>query len=216
MTKQRPPASEPSGVAAAGAETNDGPDLLEALARLELLQRKSDLFERRLASWEEGLDEVRKRLHVLETARAPETPPWEEAIADVRRRLERLERRRARLAEAGEGRAEGGEGLLPARYTASPDDAVAIVRARWSADAPAVGDVVELTAHTDGIEAGTTLPVTIRTLSSSTPLDSVAATCDGDVLRARWKVPPSAAGLEVFFEVEHRQARAKSPVVVIS
>lgn len=72
---------------------------IDILAELELVRRRSELFERRLASWEAGLLEIRQRLHVLETRRDPESPAWLDALGDLRHRIDCLERRR-RASEA--------------------------------------------------------------------------------------------------------------------
>ena len=201
----------------AGAERPPDDELtgLEVLAELELVRRKSDLFERRLAAWEEGLNEVRKRLHVLEVSRDPEQPSWQADLAGVRHRVERLERRRLRAAEQIPP-ASAPEGRPLAGHIPSPDDTVAIVRARWSTDRAAAGEVVTLEARTDGIDAGTALAVEIRSVGSNVGILSLPATCDGEGLEAKWRVPEDLHAAELYFEVEHRQARATSPVLVVT
>ncbi len=69
-------------------------DALRVLAELELVQRKSDLLERRIVAWESELIRIQKQLKALEKARDPQAPEWQEKLQDLQHRVQRLERRR--------------------------------------------------------------------------------------------------------------------------
>lgn len=189
---------------------------LDLRAEVELIRRRSELLERRIASWEAGLLEVRQRLHALETGRDPESPSWLEALGDLKHRVDRLERRRRASATvappAPPSGSTGGEGLGPATAIG---ETVAIVRCQWSPPRAKVGDTVKLSATTDGVPAGTTLALAIHPLHGSAPIAQVAATCDGDGLAAEWVIPQGVGPSELFFVAEHRHVHARSTLLVI-
>ncbi len=195
-------------------ESADVPDMLQVLAELELLRRKSTLLERRVASWESELVELRQRLEAVEKARDPESPKWLERLDDVAHRVDRLERRRAAAA------ANPSLPLSPttsgtARGATYDVDAVALVRARWEPNQSKPGGTVQLLAAADGIEAGTPIQFVIRSLVEETPIAEITGSCDGDLATARWKVPKKVAFREIVFEAHHAGASTRSPVLVL-
>lgn len=187
----------------------------QVLAELELLRRKSALIERRLATWEEGLVEVRKRLHILETERNPEAPEWQEELKDVQHRVRRLEERRLRAAPSPI--AVSGPLAPPPGGPPRPEieDAVAITRARWSVETAKAGDEVRLSAMTDGFAPGTALKLQVHSLAAGEPIALVDAQSDGDTLEARWKIPAGVTATELYFTVQHGGAQAKSSMLVV-
>ncbi len=189
---------------------------LDVLAELELVRRKSELFERRLASWEAGLLELRQRLHALETARDPETPTWHEALNDLKHRVDRLERRRRKQAvQAPAGGAVGDGPSSPLPPIPPVEGAVAIVKGRWSTSHASPGEEVELKADTDGIEDGTVIALAVHALNSSHPVDHVKATAEGGRLTAKWTVPRGTGPTELFFEIDHAGVQTRSSLMVI-
>ncbi|MFN3200994.1 MAG: hypothetical protein ACE366_21515 [Bradymonadia bacterium] len=187
----------------------------QVLAELELLRRKTALFERRLASWEDGLAEVRKRLHVLETERNPQTPEWQEELRDVQHRVGRLEARRLKAQALG-GPSTTAE-APSRRFGDRPEieDTIAITRARWSPENAKAGVEVTLSAITDGIEAGTEMLLKVHSLAAGEAIAEVKGSSNGDQLTATWKIPKSVKSTELFFTVEHKGARAKSSTLVV-
>lgn len=201
-----------------GQASNSIPQSLDVLAELELVRRRSELFERRLASWEAGLLELRQRLHALETRRDPDAPAWLDALGDVRHRLDRLERRRRAVDPTAPSRPPSVEPPPPPPMpspTTTDDDSVAVVRARWDIDHARAGDTIALRAFVDGIPAGTTLAVAIRTVHASPVVASVAARCDGDRIEATWTIPDGLGPTELIFEIEHRGVRTRSNTLVV-
>lgn len=199
-------------------KTTDHPTAppIDILAELELVRRRSELFERRLASWEAGLLELRQRLHALETRRDPDAPAWLDALGDLRHRIDRLERRhRANEAPSPPSPLPIAQAPAPPPLVIINDDTTAITRARWDADHARPGDPVTLRALTDGIPAGTPLAVAIHAVHAGPILASVAALCDGDRLEATWTIPDGLGPTELYFEVEHRGVRARSTTLVV-
>lgn len=186
----------------------------QVLAELELLRRKSALFERRLATWEDGLAEVRKRLHILETERNPETPEWQEELRDVQHRVKRLEARRLRQGPQGD---LGGSLAQPPAMPPAPkvEDAVAITRARWQPEQAAAGDEVTLSALADGIAPNTAVTFHVHSLAAGEAIAEIQGSSDGDHLRGKWKIPKGVSATELYFTVRHEGARAKSSMLVI-
>lgn len=188
---------------------------LDVMAELELLRRKSELFERRLVSWEAGLLELRQRLHALETGRDPESPTWLASLADLQHRVERLERRRRQRAVQGPG-SEASPGPSDRPPSIPPiRGARAIVDGRWSTSHGAPGEEVELQAVTDGIDDGTSIALSVYSLKSSHPIDQVAAKVESGRLKARWTVPRGTGPTELFFEVDHGGLHTRSSLLVI-
>lgn len=198
-----------------GQATPDAaPNALQVLAELELLRRKAELLERRVAAWENELVEVRKAVHQLQKARDPAAPEWQQSVGELSHRVARLERRRE--AQAAEPAVSP---VLPrgagAGHTAVDLDAVALVRARWLPSEAERGQVVELLATSDGIAAGTPVTFTVRSLVHDLPVAEVVGACDGDQVAARWKVPADLEYGELVFEVRHGGTSARSPVLVL-
>jgi hypothetical protein len=212
MSKPPEPTGAPPPAAPAPPPERMTP--LQVLAELELVRRKSELLERRVAAWEQGLNEVRKAVQRLEAQTGPGQTPGEEELAELRHRVARLERRRE-----SEAPATTPPRAVPMRPMAGrlpvDEDAVAVVWARWNPPDPSPGDTVRLTARTDGIEAGTVLPVIVRSLVSEEPLVELQGRCDGDSVQAEWRIPEALPYPELVFEVRHQAITARSPVLVL-
>jgi hypothetical protein len=188
---------------------------LQVLAELELMRKKSELLERRVAAWEQGLNEVRKAVQRLEAqAAGPGPAPNMEEVAELRHRVGRLEKRREIEASAPPPPPRAPMRPLSGRLPVD-EDTVAVVWARWNPIDPAPGDTVRLTARTDGIDAGTVLPIVVRSLVSEEPLVELQGRCDGDTVQAEWKIPEHVPYPELVFEVRHGGAMARSPVLVL-
>lgn len=214
MSRQRDAAPPEQPPAAPPGPDPERMTPLQVLAELELVRRKAELLERRVAAWEQGLTEVRKALQRLEDQVSPTRPPSEDELAELRHRVARLERRREAEAER-----PAAARTLPMRPQTGrlpvDEDAVAIVWARWNPPDPAPGDTVRLTARSDGIPAGAQVPIIVRSLVSEEPLVELVGRCDGDGIEAEWKIPDKVPYPELVFEVRHPDAQARSPVLVL-
>jgi hypothetical protein len=211
---ENPPDAPPARQGAARA--NEPPDALQVLAELELVRRKSALLERRVAAWENELVEIRQQVEALQKARDPDAEAYQDAIGELRHRVGRLERRRAAAAEA-----PAAEPLRapprPLRLGAPSfdEDAVAIVRPEWVPTEAAPGDTVQLIATADGIAKGDKVKFTVRSLVEEQPLAEVQAVSDGERLVGSWRVPADPPWRELFFDVDHQGAQARSSVLVL-
>ena len=213
---ENPPDSPPVAANAGAARANQPPDALQVLAELELVRRKASLLERRVAAWENDLAEVRRQIEALEKARDPDASGWQDAVGEVKHRVARLERRREAAAEAPASTvmAAPARPLRMARATFD-EDVVAIVRPQWVPADAGPGQAVELVATADGIARGATVKFTVRSLVEELPLAEVSATCNGKQLVGRWKIPEQPPWRELFFDVDHGGAQARSPVLVL-
>jgi len=188
---------------------------LDVLAEFELVRRKSELFERRLASWESGLLELRQRLHALETTRDPASPIWMEALGDLKHRIERLERRRRRQVAPPTPASATHPTLPDASAPPRNDDATAIVNARWSTERASAGETLVLTADIDGVPESASIAMAIYALNTSQPIAHVHARCDEHLLRAEWTIPSGLGRTELFFDIEFSGVRARSNLLVL-
>jgi len=215
-TKEPEAPPPPPPAVAKKASPDDTPTALQVLAELELVRRKAELLERRIAVWENGLDDVRKAISRLEGQVGPPAAAPEDELAELRHRVARLERRREAQATTVRATESGPMRPLLGAGRADDTEAVAIVRARWDADAAKPGDTVALSARCDGIPAGTSLPVVIRSLVEARPLAELTGKSDGDRISATWTVPAGLPYPEVIFEVRHQDAVARSPVLELA
>ncbi|MBU0551618.1 hypothetical protein KKF91_09885 [Myxococcota bacterium] len=190
-------------------------DPLHVLAELDLTRRKADLLERRIASWEDELIQLQKRVTALEKARDPEGPEFTSKQRDLEHRMGRLERRRE--AEAAPPPPAASSASMALDY--QPDDlnAVALVRARWVTTNQALkpGAEVEMVATTDGLAANAEVTFFVRSLVEDKPLAQIKGRCDGDRAYGRWTLPKDLPFRELFFEVIHGEALARSPILVL-
>lgn len=191
-------------------------DPLHVLAEMDLVRRKSDLLERRIASWEDELIQLQKRVSALEKARDPEGPEFTAKLRDLEHRLGRLERRREAEAEPPPPPSPEASALV---LDHQPDDldAVAIVRARWITSQRDLKPTqpVDMVATTDGLKAGAEVTFLIRSLVEEKPVAKVVGRSDGDRAHARWTIPKDLPYRELFFEVIHGEALARSPILVL-
>ncbi len=188
--------------------------LLQMLAEMELLRRKTDLIDARLARWESRLDDACAVVDGL-LGRVDESRDPEARLRALEARVERLSRRRSPAAAPVEP--------TPAsRPSPSPPSAppvapsVAIVRARWTIEgepigAPVdVGTTVELIADVDGIAPDQPVPLEIHPLDSATALARLDAISDGDRARVKWTVPAACADRGWCFTASFERASSTS------
>ncbi len=192
----------------AEAETNE--ELLQVLAELELVKRKAELLEKRLAAWEDRQAQALRTLDGLVGGRDPGDSP-EEKLEELEHRVARLERRRA--AEVAAAPQPDARPLPPPALDAPP--AVAIVRARWTPEDAKPGSDVALVAQVDGIPTGTSVPISIYSVADKSPLYEVVGTSDGDLVRAVWKIPEDIDADSLYFRVGFDDAEAESSVLYL-
>ena len=189
-------------------------DALRVLAELELVQRKSDLLERRIVAWESELIRIQKQLKALEKARDPQAPEWQEKLQDLQHRVQRLERRREAQA-APPPPASPSLPLAGSSLSTLDLESVAIVRAHWAPSDAKPGEIVKMLATCDGIPAGEEVLFCVRSLVGDTPLAKVQGESDGQQLQARWEIPDPPKFRELFFELSYEGAQTRSPVLVL-
>lgn len=193
--------------------------LLQMLAEMELLRRKSQLIEARLARWESRLEDACAVVDGL-LGRVDESRDPEARLRALETRIERLARRRGPTAPPNAAPPRRAETPPPPSTPAAPRS-IAIVLARWSlegapVDAPVdVGARVELVADVDGIAPEQTVSIEIHPLDSATALTRLDAVSDGDRIRAPWTVPAACAGRGWCFTASfERAASTSSPLYV--
>ncbi len=219
MAQSGPPGS--SGTPPPGSTPQEPGELIldsqsvtapQVLAELELLRRKSGLLERRLVTLEAALEELRK---AQGRPRELQLGPTPEDVGELKHRVERLERRREAQAATPAAPATPHRPSPARRGLPVPEDTVALVRARWVPDVSARGESVTLRAHADGIDPGTVVAIDVRSLVDAQVLATLEAPCDGDFVTTTWRIPSDLPHPEIFFEVRHQGALARSPILVL-
>lgn len=175
-------------------------DLLPAVqVRLEVLVRRLDLIEKRVAHREKILEEARAA--TLPVAAAGQ------ALADDLERLEDLDARVARLERRGFG----------------PKGALALDFPQFDPSEARAGDAVRLTVRVEGFQRGDRLEFVIEnvlteTVSAPLPVDITEENPAGVSLA--WKVPADTGATAerpgaLRFTVRGRGCTARSPVLTV-
>ncbi len=174
------------------------PDLLPAVqARLELLVRKLDLVERRVAHREKVLAE-------LKTNVAPVVAAGDVLTADFER-LDDFDHRLGRLERRGFGPTPGGAALDFPRF--DPQEA-------------RPGDTIQLTVRLEGFRKGDKLEFTLTDVMTDATLPPLAVEIPDEApvgLAVPWKVPAGVAGRAgaYRFTVRGRECESRSPVLTV-
>lgn len=192
--------------------------LLEVMAELTLVRRQASLIDARLRRFEERLDDACRVVDELLADRSDEVDPVER-LAELERRVARLGRRRAPVVEAAPTSPPPPEPTAPLVGPIDLPETVAIVRARWLVDdTAAIGPLaeVELCADVDGIAPGEPVQIEVRPLGAATAVAVLHATCDGDQVRARWRIPGESDERAWCFAVRHGAAESISPPLYVA
>lgn len=175
-------------------------DMLPAVqVRLEVLVRRLDLIEKRVAHREKALTESREAM--LPVAAAGQ------ALADELERLEDLDARVGRLERRGFG----------------PKGALALDFARFEPSEARAGDTVVLSVQVEGFQRGDRLEFVLEnvlTETSAAPLPVDITEDDPARVAVAWKVPadtgatPERPGA-LRFTVRGRGCSARAPVLTV-
>ncbi|MCA9539153.1 MAG: hypothetical protein KC620_09730 [Myxococcales bacterium] len=171
--------------------------LAQALAHLELAQRRFELLERRVASWESRLAQIEALVGGDPSAPATDDPL---RFDDLEARLCRLERshfaRRAQVATPPTATRAGGKGSSAASSASGGSTtARAVVHADWSRHIAHPGESIVLGVTTDGFARDDLVHFLIREVSDAgaPPVALTGSIGEGDRVEVAWTLP--AAGL---------------------
>ena len=187
--------------------------LPELQAKIDLAVRNMTLLERRIASWENELTELRAELRAQTNSE-----PDEDTLrfTDLESRVARLERRSMRD-RAQAVLAAPSVGIIEASTVSSAPDTRVLVYARWSEDEGKPRSTVELTVRADGIEDGEEITFQIVGLDGTIPCDPIKGKVKDDIATVKWKIPALSKGnsREYYFDAICEDQSARSPVLLV-